>query len=91
MLNRTATLISDQFGFYHTGIFLVDENSEFALLYATNSEGGQRMLEQGHRLKVGEEGIVGFVAAHNTPRVALDVGDDAVFFNNPTCPKPTPK
>jgi GAF domain-containing protein len=87
MLNRTATLISDQFGFYHTGIFLVDVNSEFALLYATNSEGGQRMLEQGHRLKVGEEGIVGFVAAHNTPRVAMDVGDDAVFFNNPDLPE----
>jgi GAF domain-containing protein len=87
MLNRTATLISDQFGFYHTGIFLVDESCEFALLYATNSEGGQRMLEQGHRLKVGEEGIVGFVAAHNTPRVALDVGDDAAFFNNPDLPE----
>ena len=87
MLNRTATLISDQFAFYHTGIFLVDERSEFALLYATNSEGGQRMLERGHRLKVSEEGIVGFVAAHNTPRVALDVGDDAVFFNNPDLPE----
>jgi GAF domain-containing protein len=87
MLNRTATLISDQFGFYHTGIFLVDENSEFALLYATNSEGGRRMLERGHRLKVGEEGIVGFVAAHDNPRIALEVGDDAVFFNNPDLPE----
>jgi len=87
LLNRTATLISDQFGFYHTGIFLVDENSEFALLYATNSEGGRRMLERGHRLKVGEEGIVGYVAVNNTPRIALDVGDDAVFFNNPDLPE----
>jgi hypothetical protein len=32
------------FGFYHVGIFLVDQNREYAILQAANSEGGKRML-----------------------------------------------
>jgi GAF domain-containing protein len=45
------------------------------------------MLARGHRLKVGQVGIVGHVAATRQPRIALDVGKDAVFFNNPDLPE----
>jgi GAF domain-containing protein len=44
------------------------------------------MIERGHSLAVGTQGIVGYVAAQKKPRIALDVGDDAVFFNNPDLP-----
>jgi GAF domain-containing protein len=44
------------------------------------------MLARGHRLKVGEKGMVGFVSSTGKPRVALDTGADAVFFNNPDLP-----
>ena len=44
------------------------------------------MLERGHRLEVGESGIVGHVAKFGTARIALDVGLDAVFFDNPDLP-----
>jgi len=44
------------------------------------------MLARGHRLRVGEEGIVGYVTGQGRPRIALDVGDDAVFFENPDLP-----
>jgi GAF domain-containing protein/HAMP domain-containing protein len=86
LLEQTARLISERFGFYHTGIFLVDEAGEYAVLQTASSEGGQRMLARGHRLKVGELGIVGHVAARGEPRIALDVGEDAVFFDNPDLP-----
>jgi GAF domain-containing protein len=45
------------------------------------------MLARGHRLEVGQTGIVGFVAQRGRPRIALDVGDDAVFFSNPDLPQ----
>lgn len=86
LLPRLTSLISTQFGFYHTGIFLLDENHQYAVLRAANSEGGKRMLERGHKLQIGQTGIVGFVSAIGTPRIALDVGDDAVFFDNPDLP-----
>ena len=82
----TATrLISERFGFYHVGIFLVDQNHEYAILQAANSEGGKRMLDRRHRLKFGI-GVVGVAAQSGQPRIALDVGADAVFFDNPDLP-----
>ena len=78
-------LISERFGFYHVGIFLVDRDREFAILQAANSEGGKRMLQRSHRLRLGV-GVVGFAAQTGQPRIALDVGTDAVFFDNPDLP-----
>ncbi len=86
LLANMVRLISTQFGFYHAGIFLLDEKREYAELRAANSEGGQRMLSRGHRLAIGQSGIVGYVAATGRARIALDVGDDAAFFNNPDLP-----
>ncbi len=87
LLNQSARLLSERFGFYHVGIFLLDSANEFAVLQAANSPGGQRLLARGHRLKVGEVGIVGHVAASAQPRIALDVGADAVYFDNPDLPE----
>ncbi len=87
LLEQTVNLISDRFGFYHAGMFLLDERGEYAVLRAASSEGGQRMLARGHKLKVGEVGIVGEAAATGEPHVALDVGEDAVYFDNPDMPK----
>jgi GAF domain-containing protein len=87
LLPRIATVISDKFGFYHVGVFLLEEANEYAMLSATNSEGGRRMLERKHRLRVGAEGIVGHVTSTGEPRVAMDVGKDPVFFNNPDLPE----
>ena len=82
LLPIITKVISEKFGFYHVGIFLLDEMGQYAILSAANSEGGARMLERKHRLRVGEEGIVGFAASTGRPRIAMDVGTDAVFFNN---------
>ncbi len=87
LLPQIANMISGEFGFYHVGIFLVDLRKEYAVLSASNSEGGQRMLERNHRLKVGETGIVGYVTSAGKARVALDIGADNVFFNNPDLPE----
>jgi len=87
LLSRTVNLIHDRFGFYHAGIFLLDERNEFAILRAANSEGGQEMLKRGHRLKVGQTGIVGFVTSQGEPRIALDVGTDITHFAHPLLPE----
>ena len=87
LLNLITRSISEKLGFYHIGIFLLDKNREFAVLRAANSQGGQYMVERHHQLKVGGTGIVGYVAQAARPRIALDTGTDAVFFNNPDLPK----
>jgi GAF domain-containing protein/HAMP domain-containing protein len=99
ILNHVVELISERFAFYHAGIFLLTPQEErsgsgsrpggerYAVLRAASSAGGQRMLARGHRLRVGKEGIVGFVAASGQPRIALDVGQDITYFNNPDLPQ----
>ncbi len=86
LMPRITQVISEQFNTYHTGIFLLDKEREFAVLRASNSEGGQKMLEKGHKLKVGQTGIVGLVSATGRTRIALDVGSDAAYFDNPNLP-----
>jgi len=86
LLNTIVRLVADQFGFYHTGIFLINDSGTEVVLQAASSTGGQQMLERGHSLLVGTEGIVGHVASEKKPRIALDIGTDAVFFNNPDLP-----
>lgn len=86
LLQQACDLIHEKFGYYHVGIFLLDERKEYAVLTATNSDGGRQMLQRGHFLKIGETGIVGYVAENLQARIALDVGTDAVFFNNPDLP-----
>jgi GAF domain-containing protein/HAMP domain-containing protein len=87
LLPQITEEISRAFGYYHVGIFLLDAGGQYAVLQAANSEGGRRMLNRGHRLRVGQVGIVGFVTGIGKPRIALDVGDDATFFNNPDLPQ----
>ena len=86
LLPKITETISRQFGLYHVGIFLLDSQQTY-VLSASNSEGGRKMLANGHKLKVGETGIVGNVASAGKPRVALDTGQDAVYFNNPFLPE----
>jgi GAF domain-containing protein len=87
LLPKIAQMISQQFDFYHVGLFLLDESSQYAVLSAANSEGGQRMLARKHRLGVGQTGIVGYVTSTGNPRIALDTGADTVFFDNPDLPE----
>jgi GAF domain-containing protein len=86
LLNTVTILTTDQFGYYHTGIFLINETGDHVVLQAASSEGGQRMIERGHALSVGTQDIVGYVAAQKKSHIALDVGKDAVLFNNPDLP-----
>jgi len=87
LLTQITEVINREFGFYHIGIFLLDTAREYAVLSAANSNGGKRMLARSHRLKVGETGLVGYVTSTGRPRVALDTGADAAFFNNPDLPE----
>ena len=87
IFNVVVNLVTEQFGFYHAGIFLINEEGSEIILQAASSEGGKRMLQKGHSFMVGAKSIVGYAAAQKRPRIALDVGVDAVFFDNPDLPK----
>ncbi len=86
LLDTAVRLIAERLGYDHVGIFFADPHGEWAVLRAASSAGGQRMLARGHRLRVGRQGIVGYVAETGVPRLAFNVGEDAVWFDNPDLP-----
>jgi len=86
LLQRTVNLIRDQFGFYHAGIFLLDDSGQWAELREATGEAGAMMKAMRHRLEVGETSMVGWTALHRQARIALDVGEEAVRFDHPFLP-----
>ncbi len=86
LLPRITQVIGEQFNVYHVGVFLLDNKREYAVLRAANSDGGQRMLARKHALSIGQTGLVGFVTATGQARIALDVGADSIYFDNPDLP-----
>lgn len=87
LIERCVSLIREHFGFYYAAIFLIDNAGEWAILRAATGEGGKQLLEIGHKLGVGSQSMVGWVTANNAPRIALDVGEEAIRFDNPYLPK----
>lgn len=86
-LSRTVVeLIRERFDLYYVGLFIADESGEWAVLHAGTGTAGEIMLSNAHRLKIGE-GMIGWTVKYGEARIALDVGDDAVRFDNPVLPE----
>ena len=86
LLQRTVDIICEEFDFYYAGVFLLDKEGEFAVLRAGRGEAGDAMLADGHKLKVGGNSMIGASVSMREARIALDVGEEAVFFSNPHLP-----
>jgi GAF domain-containing protein/HAMP domain-containing protein len=86
LIRQVVDLIRERFDLYYVGLFLVDEEGEWAWLRAGTGEAGQAMLARGHKIKVGT-GMVGWAIANAQARIALDVGEDAVRLATAELPK----
>lgn len=88
ILGQTVVdLVRKRFNVYYVGLFLVDESGKMAILRAATGRAGHEMLKHRHQLEVGNTSMVGWCIANQCARIALDVGQDAVRFNNPLLPK----
>lgn len=74
LLDRTVHLLSETFHAYEVMVFLADESGKHLVL-----EASVRGLSSDIRLRLGEEGIVGYVAAIGRPYVATDVRADPYY------------
>ncbi|MGC8856444.1 MAG: GAF domain-containing protein, partial [Anaerolineae bacterium] len=82
LLNNTTRLIVERFGYYYAQIFLLDRSGKYASLQAAYGPPAKDFLAQNYRLEVGPTSIIGWVAANNIPRVALDVSEDPVHLSH---------
>ena len=87
LFQRTVDIICDEFGFYYAGVFLLDDKKQYAVLRAGRGEAGKAMITEGHKLAIGGNSMIGASIANRQGRIALDVGHEAVFFENRHLPK----
>lgn len=86
LLDTFVHLVSDQFGYYHTGIYLVNDSGDELTLRSASSDGGKRMIKQEHSLRPGAQGVVNYVTQTKKPKIITDAGADATVFNNSDLP-----
>jgi signal transduction histidine kinase len=88
LLGQVTSLIQERYRCDFVGIFLVDENdANYLLARAGAGEVGVAMVEQGLRLKIGEEGIIGWVAAHRRPLCVADTSQDPRYIPHELLPE----
>ncbi len=86
LLNSAVALIRDRFDLYYAGAFLNDEDNKWAVLRSGTGAAGRIQLENNYRLKINDETMIGWCIYNKQPRIALDVGKDAIHFQSPHLP-----
>jgi GAF domain-containing protein/HAMP domain-containing protein len=87
LLRQVVNLVRERFALYYVGLFLLDEERQFAVLRAGTGGAGRIMMTQGHRLEVSGDSMIGQCVARSEARIALDVGENPFHFDNPILPE----
>ena len=72
VMEATAKLTSDQFGYYHVGLYLLDERKKTAFLQAASSTTGKQLVGQGFRIEPDRLNIFNLVLEQKRPHITLD-------------------
>ncbi len=88
LLEQVVRLITERFGFYYAAAFVVDASGKWAVLREASGPGNVAwtLKKAGHRLELDGSSMVAAAIRRRNPRVALDVGEEAVRFANPLLP-----
>ena len=75
LLSETTRLITDEFGYYHSGLYLLDERKRTTFLQASSSATGKSLIGQGFRIEPNKLNMTNLVIEQRRPQIAMDVGD----------------
>lgn len=79
LMQDAVDLIQSQFGYHFVGVYLTDDFNDYAVLQAATGQIGQTMLSSNHRLRIRDEGFIGYVITRGEPRLALNVDEDVIY------------
>ncbi|MEJ5225231.1 MAG: GAF domain-containing protein, partial [Anaerolineales bacterium] len=87
LLTRAVDLIRGGFGFYHVGIYTVDESGYNAILRQATGQAGEAMLAQRLIISVGSRSLIGQATANARPVVSNNTALDPNFRPHPLLPE----
>jgi GAF domain-containing protein len=68
-------------------VFLLDEDNRNAILHEAAGDAGEKILDEGMRIEVGSDSIIGHVTATGEQYLAQDVRDDPLFRRHSLLPE----
>jgi GAF domain-containing protein/HAMP domain-containing protein len=86
LISNVVNLITDKFGYYYTALFIIEDSGTWAELAYATGRAGSILKERHHRLAVASNSMVGYAITNRRARIALDVGDESIRFDNPLLP-----
>jgi signal transduction histidine kinase/DNA-binding NarL/FixJ family response regulator len=86
LLKHTVNIICSEFSLYYSGIFLVSEDGQWAVLRAGYALAGRKMMAENYRLHVDEKSMIGNSIIKQEAKIALDVAGEESRFKNPFLP-----
>ncbi len=78
LLDTVTKLTSEKFGYYHVGIYVLDENKKIAFLQSASSTMGKQMIGQGIRVDFDKRNPINLVVGQNRHVISSDT--DGVSF-----------
>ena len=86
LLNKVATLITEQFNYYYAAIYLLDSSEKWAELKQATGQAGEVLKQNRHRLEVSGKSMVAGCIREKTPRLAQNTADEKQRYENPLLP-----
>jgi PAS domain S-box-containing protein len=83
IFTRAVSLMTDRFGFYYAGIYIIEETGFNAILREATGEAGEKMKAQRHSIIVGSNSVVGKVAEQIEPMLVNDTDLEPLYTPNP--------
>ncbi|MBI5878090.1 MAG: GAF domain-containing sensor histidine kinase [Chloroflexi bacterium] len=80
LMAETVRVIRDTFGYDRVHILLIDPSGERLLLKEASGPGSELIKQRGFNLRVGVDGITGWVAASGEPLLCNDVSREPRFM-----------
>ncbi|MCX6031473.1 MAG: GAF domain-containing protein [Chloroflexi bacterium] len=83
LLAQVVELIQSRFGYYHVQLFLLGRGSDRAHFKASSGHDlNEKWRREGRSMRIGQEGIIGWVAQHGEPLLANDVAAEPRYISD---------
>jgi len=82
LIDTATNLMSDQFGYYHVGLYLLDDRKKIAFLQASSSRIGKALVGQGIRIERDRRNIFNQVIEQKRSYLTLDADEYFIADNN---------
>jgi signal transduction histidine kinase/DNA-binding NarL/FixJ family response regulator len=86
LLKYTVNIICSEFGLYYSGIFLISDDGQWAVLRSGYALPGRKMLAENFRLPVDNKSMIGNSILSQQAQIALGSSKDNIRFKNPFLP-----